>query len=210
LTALFLSNWTAIYDPVTVFMGTLGLALVVSRRHLLYYIFFPLAVLNKVTAYLNTGVFLAHEFGSMPNRRLFLHVLAQGLIWLGIMAALVYAFRDNPGNRADFMLFWNFRTFISAVSVYHSVYSILFFLLAAFLIGYRWRARPPMLRRMFVVTAVLFVPAVLLFGRASDELRVWYDLYPLVFLLSVGTVCDLLEVGMTVPSQMHSAEGKRE
>ena len=69
-----------------------------------------------------------------------------------------------------------------------------FFITFAFLILYRWQEKPEAMRRMFFGGAMLFVPTVLCYGRALDEFRVWYDLYPLSFLLSVDTVCRLFDI----------------
>jgi hypothetical protein len=63
------------------------------------------------------------------------HVIVQGLIWLGIIAALVDVFGGNPGNRAAFQWFWNFRTFVSEVPTYHVVSSGLFPMVLGFFIA---------------------------------------------------------------------------
>lgn len=194
LPAFFLSNYTVIYDPMTLFMFLLGVVLIVARKRRLYYIFFPLAVLNKFTALVLTGLFLVRDFRTVPNRRLLLDGAAQVLIWAIIVAGLVFIFKGNARSLVYFVLFWNISFYTSPTSIFHALYSFCFFAVFAFLIFYHWRQRPVLLRRLFGATALIFLPAVLLFGAASHELRVWYELYPLAFLLGVGTVCNLFDI----------------
>ncbi|MDQ7782638.1 MAG: hypothetical protein RDU20_07155 [Desulfomonilaceae bacterium] len=195
--AFFLENWTAIYDPMVVLMGSLGPLLILKREHKWYYVFFPLAVLNKVTAVIFTCAFAAREFRYMSGVRLGAHIAAQIMIWAGLMALLGFLFKDNPGTKAHFQLFWNLGGFVLSVSLLHTLYSLAFFAGFAFLIGYQWKKKPKVLRQVFLAMALLFIPAVMMFGRAMDELRVWYDLYPAAFLVALPSICSILQIEMT-------------
>jgi len=192
--AVFLGNWTAIYDPMVILMASLGLILILKRNHKWYYVFFPLAVLNKVTTVMFTCGFVAREFRKMSLARLAVHVTVQIVIWAVLMVGVAFLFKDNPGVKAHFQLFWNLGGFVYSVSLLHTLYSLAFLGGFAFLVGYRWREKPTVLRHVFVAMALLFVPAVMTFGRASDELRVWYDLYPAIFLMALPSICSILQV----------------
>lgn len=194
LATFFITNWTTIYDPVTPFMVTLGLVLITDGRRRLFYLYFPLAVLNKLTSAMLTCVFVIAEFNRMRLRMLGAHVCVQAAIWCVIVFGLLHLFRSNPGNRVDFQLWWNMYGFLSAVSWYHAVYTFGFLAIWVFLIAYGWKRRPIMLRKMFVAAALIFVPFVILFGKAADEMRVWYDLYPFAFLFAVGSISDIFQI----------------
>lgn len=192
--AVFLGNWTAIYDPMVILMGSLGLILILKRDHKWYYVFFPLAVLNKVTTIIFTCGFVAREFRKMAGARLVAHVVVQISIWALLMAGVAFLFKDNPGVKAHFQLFWNLGGFVFSVSLLHTFYSLAFLGGFAFLVAYRWREKPRVFRYVFVAMTLLFIPAVMTFGRASDELRVWYDLYTAAFLMALPSICSILQV----------------
>ena len=116
--AIFIGNWTAIYDPLVLVTGALGLILILKRMHTWYYVFFPLAVLNKITAIIFTCGFVAREFRKVSNTRLVVHIAVQIVIWAVLMAGLTLLFKDNPGTKAHFQLFWNLGQFVFHVPIF--------------------------------------------------------------------------------------------
>ncbi len=181
-----------VYDPMTLFMQTLGTLLVISRKHSWLYFFLPFAAVAKETAFLISGLFLAVEGKVMSRPRLVTHLVLQIMIFVTIQGLLHYLFRNNPGEYW-FMLFRN-ASFVILCGMGHVIYTAVFFCVFGFLVGYRWKEKPPLLRKMFVFGLALLAPAALLFGAAFEEPRTWLDLYPVAFLLALGTVCDLFEV----------------
>ncbi|HVP40037.1 MAG TPA: hypothetical protein VMS93_12730 [Candidatus Saccharimonadales bacterium] len=67
------------------------------------------------------------------------------------------------------------------------------------LVGPGWGRKPACLRRGFLVTLAPLSLGLMLFGQC-DELRVYYEVYPFVFLLALPTVATLL-TGQSLPAQ---------
>jgi hypothetical protein len=194
LTSFFISTWITIYDPGTSLMVSIGILLIAKRRYALYYLYFPLAVLHKLTAGMFIPVFVIRMFREVSLKKLLAHVALQLVLWACIIAGLLSFFGQNPGVRYHFQLFHNFRRLVLTPSPYHHVFDVVFLGTAILLIAYGWRNKPILLRKMFLAAGVAFIPGVLLFGRATDELRVWLDLFPFAFLLAVPTICDVFGI----------------
>lgn len=183
-----------LYDPATLFLFTLGLALMVRGNWLAYVFVFALGCLNKETTILLTLVFATY-FGTMGRmeRGLFHKLtIAQLLIFLSIEAALWVTFRGNPGSLVQFHLFdhnlgqlypYSLPTFCSWIGV-------------MLLMTYRWAEKPSFLKHALLVSLPLFVLTAL-FGYL-DEFRDYYEVYPIALLLSAHTIGAV--VGMKVQS----------
>jgi hypothetical protein len=102
---------TFIYDFPTLFLFTLGLAMLAERRWVLYFAVFTIAVINKESAILLALVWLLHCHRSMPVRLLLIGLAAQGLIWLLIRGSVAMAYSGNPGTPLEWHLLRNIHRF---------------------------------------------------------------------------------------------------
>jgi hypothetical protein len=97
--------FTLPYDVPTLFFFSLGIYLVISRRLWLYYIVFPLVVLNRETACFITVFFVIWEWVRLAKSDVTIksrllqiapHALVQATIWIAIKMLLAKAYAHNP------------------------------------------------------------------------------------------------------------------
>jgi hypothetical protein len=173
-----------VYDPMTLAVFALCLWLIIRRELPAYLMFYPLAVLSRETAVLLFGVLAVREWGSMSRSRLAGLALYHGAVFVGLRALVMYAFRGNPGTDAKFQVYVNLEV-ASHASFYVKTLVPLLPLGALVFLG--WRQKPAFLRRAFVILAVPLVAVCLLFGSLG-EMRTYYELWPVAFLLAVQSV----------------------
>jgi hypothetical protein len=179
-----------IYDPTTLLLFTLCLYLIATRHHLLYAALFPVAVLNKETAVLLIPVYFVREIRESGCRRFALLSLCQIVTFVLIKLWLASLFRNNPGSFVEFHLHHNIEI-LAQSKLYLRTLAVL--IPIAVLIAHRWREKPLLLRRGLVICLVpLVLPAVFL--GYTDELRGYYEVYPIVVLLMIPTVMEALGI----------------
>jgi hypothetical protein len=191
------------YDFPQLFLFSLGLLLLAKRDWKCFYPVLVLGAFNKETAILLAMVHLLGHWNKMPRRDLLAHTLVQVLIVTGVRCLLQFLiFADNPGvptenwyarnlemiadpSRWGFLFFhfhWVGRTSL----VVPTNYNLLFLLLVpAVLRG--WSDKPILLRRGLWILPVLM--ALTFFMGYFDEMRDYYEAYPIAFLLIAGTAC---------------------
>ncbi len=93
------------YDVPSICFFALSIYLVVSRRLLLFYLLFPLAVLNRETACFISVFFAVWEWVRLSDQsvrgrllRIVPAVAAQALVWFGIKTLLFHVFAHNPAE----------------------------------------------------------------------------------------------------------------
>lgn len=171
-----------LYDFWQLFLFTAGLLCMVRGRWWLYYPTFVLACLNKETSLLLPVVMAVWMGRQVVAGRQLVHLLAQLLAGGGVVLALAWAFRDNPGAGLEWhfgrnlsmpftMLAW-LRLTVLAAAVALSLASI--------------RRAPTFLARGWVATMPVLVIAALFFGYI-DELRDYYEALPFVVALVLLT-----------------------
>ncbi len=183
---------SAVYDFTTLFLFTLELALMARQKWRWYFCVFPFACANRETTILLCLTFCLYFFKRMERRSFVRLLAAQGAIYLSIRGWLLLQFRNNPGGLLEWHLPEQIHVLglLAASLIRLSPTAILAasFLLAGFVIlfltFYRWQAKPPFLRDALVTTLppllVLYIP----FG-IPFEIRVFYEVYPVIFLLSI-------------------------
>jgi hypothetical protein len=182
--------YSHIYDFPTLLVYTLGLALMVHRRWRLFLLVVLIGCFNKETTVLLTLVFVIHfaRAGNVKFRQL---LGVQLLIFVVVKGALTVIFRDNPGSFVAFHL------------VDHNVYLLspyelptaLAWLALALVVFHRWSEKPPFLRSA-VWTVVPLVTMALFLGYL-DELRGYYEAYPVVVLLASQTIANIMGTDVT-------------
>ena len=183
----FFRDGSYLYDLSNVFLFTLGLALLVRRRWGAYLFVYILACLNKETTILLAVVFALNYWRDQALSRGGFWALLTGQLLLSgsIKAALLYAFRGNPGTPVEWHLAeHNFELLAALPATAVFGWSGLILLLY-----YRWSEKPAFLRRALWIVPPLAV-AAFLFGYL-DQLRGYYEAYPIVVLLLLHSVSRL-------------------
>lgn len=185
-----------IYDFTTLWLFTLGLALMARTRWTAFAVLFPFACLNKETSILLTLVFAVHTWrervglSSAGFQRLLAYQL---LVFVLIRAGVTYAFRNNPGDALEIHLFDHNQLVLLHP---HLMSKRLPLLAGATLVGvWGWQRKPPFLRQALLVLAPLLLIMGVTVGQI-DEIRAYYELYPVVVVLVAESVCHALRIAI--------------
>ena len=177
-----------IYDFTTLWSFTLGLALMAGRQWTAYLMLFAVATVNKETTILLTLVFAVHYLlrGRLPFNRALALLAAQVAIFLVIRGAISYVFRNNPGEVVEI----NWVNHNKVVLLDPSLMSKRLPLLAAAAAfgAWGWSQKAPFLRDAILTLAPVLLVMGVTVGQV-DEIRAYYELYPIVIVLVADSVC---------------------
>jgi hypothetical protein len=188
---IFFKYYSYLYDPLTLLLFTLALIAIAKRNFTLFYIVFLLTTLNKETSILLTGIFFIREFKVMRNPSWVKHILLQIAGWIAIKSWITAAFKNNPGSFVEFHLLDCNLGLIS--NPQELLYFIMVITVFAILIRYRWSEKPTLLKNGLFITLIPLSFSALFFG-CINELRMYYEAFPFIFLLSLPTVVDVFEL----------------
>jgi hypothetical protein len=208
----FYGSGSMLYDLPALCLFTLGLALIAARRHWLYALVFAAGVLNKETALLLVPVWVLAAAPRLKPGRLLLGAGLQCGFWLVVRGLLLLYFRNNPEQAIALHLFRNaevlavpgnwflFRP-VAAWLVLPRGFNILYVL--GFVASlFALRRAPRFLKQAYWIVPPVFV-LTWLFGNV-DELRVYYELLPLVALVLFGGLYRLMGYAAYLPTHERS------
>jgi hypothetical protein len=184
-----------LYDFSTLSLFTLGLGLMVRAKWRAYLLVFVLGCLNKETAVLLTLVFAVH-FHRNPriDRARFAALLSlQIAVFAGVRLLVTWLFRENPGSLMEFHLDRHWAVIKRYPLL--MIASALLWLLIAFLMFYKWKEKPS-----FLLHGTLIIIPLLILHLGWGwpyEWRVFYEVYPIVILLSAHTISGALGIKVT-------------
>jgi hypothetical protein len=190
-----------VYDLTVLFLFTLELALLAHFRWWLFLLIFPLVCLNKETAFLLTLVFAVYFWrdGRLSRGRYLEALVFQGVVFVTIKLGLTWIFRNNPGAAMAFHLSRHLRVYRQNPILTLAYGS--FLALLTFLTFYRWSEKP----KLLLSGTLMSIPLSFLYllGGWPFELRVFYEVYPVVFLLCAHSVA--LGLGFPVEKSRDNA-----
>jgi hypothetical protein len=206
-----------LYDLPALLLFTLGLVLIAGRRFSLYLVVFFLAVLNKETAILLSFVWGMDALRRRRPGRVAGGLAVQVVMWAAVRGLVVWLHRGNPGEELALHLFRNIDV-MRAVRNYFLFRPVNAWLaaptglnvlyLAALVWGlFALRRAPRFLRDAFWIAPFLFVLAMF-FGNV-DEMRVYYELFPVLFLVLIRSAYALLGYGRAPPGVAAGTPGDR-
>jgi len=189
-----------LYDLPALCLFTLGLALIAARRRWLHAAAFVACVLNKETALLLVLVWVVSEARKLKPRQLAVGAGLQLGLWLIVRGVLFWHFRNYPGEAITLHLFRNAQVMAIPGNwfLYRPVTNWLVLpvgLNALYVLGFiaslfALRRSPRFLRRAYWIVPPVFV-LTWLFGNV-DEMRVYYELLPIVALVLFGGLFRLM------------------
>lgn len=147
------------------------------RTWLLYLALFTLATLNKETSILLVLVYAFAYFRKLANPQFFSLAILQILIYASIRYGLLSLYSNNPGSAVEY--YWPlYLTSPLLLLISVMVFGLLFFFMAR-----NWTSKPLFLRQALVMGLPLLA-LYFLFGYPL-EIRVFLEVYPVVFLLLI-------------------------
>lgn len=183
-----------IYDPVTLVLFSTALLMIAKSSLLGFYVVFILATLNKETSILLIGLFWIGYFKHMKRTALFCYTALLLATWVILKIVITFAFRNNHGGFVEFHIIGN--NLHPVVLAYMLSYAAIF----VPLLYYKWSEKPILLRHgMVVIMVPLFV--ICLFVGMLDEMRLFLEIYPFLFLLSVPALVRLAEISKLIPNK---------
>lgn len=169
-----------IYDLPTLFLFTLGLALLAHRRWTAFLIVYAVGCLNKETTLFLSLVFAIWCYRSLPARDFWRLLLAQAAIYGLIRAALLWRFRNNPGGVVEFHLLDHLDVYMRLPGF--TIGYAIFITIVAGVCLRNWRHKPrPLVQAALALLAVL-IPLFALFGFPY-EIRVFYEVFAPIYLI---------------------------
>lgn len=186
----FFKYFSYIYDFSTLFLFSFGLLLLFKKKWYVFYLIFILGCLNKETIILLTVVFAIHSFKCRMDRtKIIQHIALQGSIFAVIKIILFIAFKDNPGGFTVHG-FWMFLRNINKIASLYTLPTLAAYIFIALLIFYKWRNKPSFLKSGLWIIIPLICFAM--YSGYVDELRGYYEIFPIVFLLTVHSIGSVL------------------
>ncbi len=188
-----------LYDLPALFLFTLALACLRADRLRAYYAVYVIGLLNKETM-LFAGVVMALWFaaqgGPRWRGRVIVHTIAHGALFAAVRLALMIIYRGNPGEPAEFrlldnLIFYSYPYWFTAITSVGAV---------VLLIGHDWQKKPLFLR-LALWLAVPFFGLYLVAG-SWGEIRVFYELFPICYLLGVQTVAKIMGWPMATRAEL--------
>jgi len=185
--------YSYVYDFPTLFLFTLGLLFLKQRNWSYFLILFFIACFNKETTILLTLVFVIHHYkDSSISKKVYTQLIAAQLaIFLMVKILLYFIFLNNAGGFVEFHL-------IDRNYLIFNGYSLVVFvvLLTIFLgIFSRWDEKPKFLKDSLWIAIPLLI--LTLFLGFFDELRDYYEVFPVIVLLISYNIAKILGIEIT-------------
>ncbi len=177
-----------IYDFPQLFLFTLCLYLMAGRNWLAFLLAFGVTCFNKETTVLILMTYLLYYRGKLSRRNFVGYGLAQLAIFAAVKMVLSWWYAHNPGD--DMELWFFIHLMFLKRDLLHPAVPVLVGGLA--LSAYRWHAKPEFLR----CGLWLFVPFTVLYlmGGFPGEYRVFYEVLPILVLLTTASAVELAGV----------------
>jgi len=184
-----------VYDLPTLLLFTLALALIAARSRW-FYVVYILAVLNKETAILLSIPWFLENRKELASRSLVSGLALQFGVWLVVRAGITFLYRNTPGVMFEW---WHWQRnlnvlarmvrapFDGSFAMYagrHWYKTIALVAIPALLLSLR--SSPPFIRRALLMAVPIFVLSLI--GGFFDELRTYYEVYPVVVLILASGV----------------------
>ena len=190
------------YDFPELFFLFASTAALLRQNWLIYYLLYPLAVVNKESGALIAVYFVALNWREMARGRLLKHLTAQALIAVPVIALIRLWAGGNPGQAMEVHLQHNLdflldpRSYLAFFDIYVPLvpvprgFNLLSVATVLFLIIFRWRVKPLPLRRLLIGSTAVVVPLYLV-GSVEDEIRALSLAFVPLYLLGFDTVQSL-------------------
>jgi hypothetical protein len=189
--AMFQPNYSNyVYDFPALFLFTLGLLLLQQRKWSHFLVLFLIACFNKETIILLTMIFAIHFYNDKEiTKKFYYQLIATQLLVFGFIKILLFIlFFDNPGGIVEFHLIdRNYLLFNG-----YSLITFVVLLILVLSIFSNWHEKPKFLKDSLWIGIPLLI-LTLLFGF-FDELRDYYEVFPVIFLLISFNIGKILNV----------------
>jgi len=190
--AVLLFRLSHIYDFGTLMFATLLLLCLERGWNIAFTLIMPVAFLTKETLVLYCSAFFVANLGRIGFARNVMLTLAQIISFVVLYGLVMRHFSGNSGGGHEYYLVDQMYFFLQEITLVQ----FLLFVVALVLTFYGFRDKNPALRRSSIVLLPWFVAAMI--GGEKKELRVIFEVLPLILLLSMDSLVQLI-LGSTTP-----------
>jgi hypothetical protein len=177
-----------IYDFPLLFFYTLGLVFLYKQDWIKFLLIFLIGCINKETTILLTLIFYIYYKSDLKKELFNKLLIAQFTIFILVKSTLYFIFKNNPGSFIEFHLIDHNLRLLTGYNL----------TLAATLLGlillvfYKWNEKP----RYLKISLSMLVPLIILtiFLGFLDELRDYYEIYPVVIIFITHSIARILNV----------------
>ena len=184
-----------IYDFPLLFLYTLGLIFLYKQDWSKFLIIFLVGCINKETTILLTLIFYIFYKSGLEKELFNKLLIAQFAIFILVKSVLYFVFNNNPGTFIEFHLIDHNLRLLTGYDLTLAA-AVLGLVLLVF---YKWNEKPD-----YLITSLwMFVPLVVLtfFLGYLDELRDYYEVYPVVIIFIAHSIAKILEINFEIKIQ---------
>jgi hypothetical protein len=191
---VFYINDNYIYDFPSLFFFTTGLFFLQKQNWKLFLFVFFFSCWNKETTILLTLIFLIHYRRNFisEKRKFYALLAAQLILFLITKVILSFTFSDNPGSFVEFHLLDYNKILLNGYNLI--TFSALLFLVL--LVSHNWKEKPQFLKNSLWIAIPLFLLTLIL--GFFNELRDYYEIYPIIVLLIGSTVAKIIGLDISI------------
>lgn len=185
--------YSYVYDFSTLFLFTLGLVFMIKQKWNYFLVLFFISCFNKETVILLTLIFAIHFYkNEKVNNRLYYQLIAAQLIFfVSIKILLYFLFLNNQGSLVEFhLLDRNYLIFNG-----YSLATFVIWLIIFIAIFSKWKAKPEFLKDALWIAVPLII--LTFFLGYLDELRDYYEVFPIAFLLIAYNIAAIFGIELT-------------
>jgi hypothetical protein len=177
-----------IYDFPLLLLYTLGLIFLYKQDWKKFLIIFLIGCINKETTILLTLLFYIYYKRDLKKELFNKLLIAQFSIFIVVKSSLYFIFKNNPGTFIEFHLIDHNLRLLTGYDLTLAA-AVLGLILLVF---YKWNEKPKFLK----TSLWMFIPLVILtlFLGFLDELRDYYEVYPVVIIFITHSIARILDV----------------
>jgi len=177
-----------IYDFPLLLLYTLGLIFLYKQDWTKFLIIFLVGCVNKETTILLTLVFYIFYKSDLKKELFNKLLIAQFAIFILVKSSLYLVFKNNTGTFIEFHLIDHNLRLLTGYDLTLAA-AVLGLILLVF---YKWNEKPKFLK----TSLWMFIPLVILtlFLGFLDELRDYYEVYPVVIIFIAHSIARILDV----------------
>jgi hypothetical protein len=184
--AILLLRLSHMYDFGTLMFATLLLLCLERGWNIAFTLLLPVAFLTKETLVLYCSAFFMANLGRIGFGRNLALTLAQIVSFVTLYGLVMWHFSGNPGGGHEYYLPDQIHFFLQEITLTQWLQAMVALILAF----YGFRNKHPVLRRSCIVLLPWFGAAML--GGEKKELRVMFEVLPLILLLSMDSLVQLI------------------
>jgi hypothetical protein len=184
--AILLLRLSHAYDFGVLMFATLLLICLERGWNIAFTLILPVAFLTKETLVLYASAFFMANLGRIGFARNVALTLTQIVSFAVLYGLVMWHFSGNPGGGHEYYLPDQLRFLLQEITLSQW----LLILVALVLTFYGFRDKSPVLRRSCIVLLPWFIAAMM--GGEKKELRVMFEVLPLILLLSMDSLTQLI------------------